>query len=356
MTDTAEVTREASPPAFAFTDEHDALRAVLADFFANPRADWRGLLDGVGADEIVFDTGACTATATAIDLAILAEQAGAALFGGPLLPGVAAGALAAHLDDASLVAPLRDGTATAGYAATPAELTTAATGGITAVAQPVWHGPGAERVVLVGTLDGAPAVALVTGVAGAVQELSGLDLSRSLGTLAVTDIRPAVLLRGDEAADAAAAIARRTGLVTAAELLGVAQYVLDATVEYVDKRVQFGRTIGSFQAIKHRLVDLLAGVELTRSAVYGAAWRLTEAPTDPGTDIDLAVAAVLSRRTALAATKAAVQLHGGIAITWEHWAHRYLRRANSTVSLTGSPSDWRQRLAGLIDRRDGHGV
>ncbi|ORA65912.1 acyl-CoA dehydrogenase [Mycolicibacterium insubricum] len=144
--------------------------------------------------------------------------------------------------------------------------------------------------------------------------------------------------------------------MTAAELLGAAQHVLDGTVGYVDKRVQFGRTIGSFQAVKHRLVDLLAAVELTRSAVYGAAWRLTDDPGSPGTDIDLAVAAVLSRQTALAVTKAAVQLHGGIAITWEHWAHRYLRRANSTVALTGSPSAWRQRLADLIDRRDGYGV
>jgi hypothetical protein len=266
------------------------------------------------------------------------------------------GALAAYAGDTSLVEPLRDGTRTVGFAGPEAELGTNASGGVDALLQPIWNGPGADRVLVTGTLDGAPAVALITGIDSAVEELSGLDLSRPLGRLAITGVEPTVLLRGDDAEAAAAAIARRTGLLTAAELLGAAQHVLDGTVGYVDKRVQFGRTIGSFQAVKHRLVDLLAAVELTRSAVYGAAWRLTDDPGSPGTDIDLAVAAVLSRQTALAVTKAAVQLHGGIAITWEHWAHRYLRRANSTVALTGSPSAWRQRLADLIDRRDGYGV
>lgn len=347
--DTAELARDAT---FEFTAEHTALRDVLGEFFAAPgETSWRRLLSDVGTDEIVFETAGTSATA--VDLAILAERAGAALFGGPLLPSVAAGVLAASAGDASLVSPLRDGTRTVA-AATGAQLTSNRSGGIDTTVAPVWNAAGADLVVLSGTLDGAPAIVLVTG--GVIDELAGLDLSRPLGRLTIEGAQPVLLLRGDEAVAARAAIERKAGLVIAAELLGVAQRTLDATVEYVGDRVQFGRTIGSFQAVKHRLVDLLAAVELTRSAVYGAAWRLGGGPDDVATDIDLAVAALLSRQTALAVTKAAVQLHGGIAITWEHWAHRYLRRANSVVALTGSPGEYRRRLAGLIDRRDGAGV
>ncbi|MBU9763817.1 hypothetical protein FR943_08175 [Mycobacterium sp. TNTM28] len=354
---TAELTREAAPAEFAFTEEHAALRDVLAEFFTDPgEKAWRRLLCDVGADEVVFDvTGSGTGTggsATAIDLAILAEQAGAALFGGPLLPGVAAGVLAASVAKPALLDGLRDGTRTV-TAAVDARLSTNSAGGIDATVAPVWNAAAGSAVhVLTGTLDGTPAVALLTD-GGEVEELAGLDLSRPIGRLTVRGVRPAVLLCGEEATAVRAVLTRHTDLVGAAELLGVAQHVLDATVEYVDKRIQFGRSIGSFQAVKHRLVDLLAAVELTRSAVYGAAWRLVGDPQALGTDIDLAVAALLSRKTAVAVTKAAVQLHGGIAITWEHWAHRYLRRANSVVALSGSPSAHRARLADLIDRRDG---
>ncbi|MFA5711170.1 acyl-CoA dehydrogenase family protein [Mycolicibacterium sp.] len=348
--DTAELTRDA-PAEFAFTDEHTALRGMLAEFFVDPgETGWRRLLSEVGADEIVFDTGNPDASATAIDLAILAEQAGAALFGGPLLPSVAAGVVGGAVGDAALLAWLRDGTCTAALTTGASMSTNAA--GIDVTVAPVWHAADADVVVAAGTLDGAPAVALFTDLGGGLEVRTGLDLSRSIGRLNLRGARPAVLLSGPDAAAVHTALARRIDLVTSAELLGVAQHVLDGTVEYVDKRIQFGRSIGSFQAVKHRLVDLLAAVELARSAVYGAAWRLAGAPQALGTDIDLAVAAVLSRKAALAVTKAGVQLHGGIAITWEHWAHRYLRRTNSVVALTGSPAEYRRRLAELIDRRD----
>ncbi|MGA5540993.1 acyl-CoA dehydrogenase family protein [Mycobacterium sp. NPDC051198] len=350
--ETAELARESAPALFAFTEEHTALRDVLGGFFENSGEDgWHRLLSDVGADEIVFDTGLPDSSATAVDLAILAECAGAALFGGPLLPSVSAGVLAAEVGDTTLVTPLRNGTRTVAAAA-DAQLSTNLSGGIDVTAVPVWNAAGADVVVVTGTLDGAPAVALLDSAAGLTEELSGLDLSRSLGRWTASAARPAVLLHGAQADAVRTALARRADLVISAELLGVAQHVLDATVQYVDKRVQFGRTIGSFQSVKHRLVDLLAAVELTRSAVYGAAWRLGSEPQALGTDIDLTVAALLSRQTALAVTKAAVQLHGGIAITWEHWAHRYLRRANSVVALTGPPSAYQSRLAGLIDRRD----
>ncbi|MBF6182369.1 hypothetical protein IU481_28505 [Nocardia otitidiscaviarum] len=202
------------------------------------------------------------------------------------------------------------------------------------------------------SVDGVPGVVVLTGGTGGVGvgALTAFDPSRSLGRLECRGA--AVELVVTEQA-VIAALRRRGRLLVAAELLGVAQRAFDRTVEHVARRVQFGRTIGSFQAVKHRLADLLTQVELTRSAVYGAAWRLGAAREDPRVDGDLAVAAALAADTATTVTKAAVQLHGGIAITWEHWAHRYLRRAHAMVALTGSASDHRRRLAELVDLEDG---
>ncbi len=361
--DTAELAGVAVPPRFAFSEEHAALRTVLADLFVDAEqtsTGWRRLLAEVGADEIVLDIGSSGTSASPVDLAILAEEAGAALFGGPVLPSLLAGALAAATGDPGWTTALRDGSATvAAMIGGQARLTGASRGtpglGIDVDAEPVFNAVGADWVLVQGALDGSPAVALLATSDDTVRVhgLSGLDLSRPLGRVVARGAHPRMLLAGEKAVAVCAQMQRRVDLAVCAELLGVSQRALDGTVSYVSKRVQFGRTIGSFQAVKHRLVDLLALVELARSAVYGAAWGLATDPTGVQTDIDLAVAAVLARRSALEVTRAAVQLHGGIAITWEHWAHRYLRRANSLVALTGSSSVYRRRLADLVDRRDG---
>lgn len=319
------------PAMFCFTDEHRALREVLREFFAGP-ADWPRLLGEVGADEILTGT-----AGTAIDLAILAEEAGAALFDGPVLSTAALGELAAGLDGVSSGA-----------------VTVAATGsmlGFGGSPEPIWDARAGARVVTDTVLDGAPAVLAVEATAD-LTVLSGLDLSRSFGRLPagpVETVPATVLATGAEAVRAVQAAHRRADLMISAELLGVAQHCLDGTVQYVGQRVQFGRTIGSFQAVKHRLADLLSAVELTRSAVYGAAWGM--AGEQDCAESDLAVAAALSRQTAAEITRAAIQLHGGIAITFEHWAHRYLRRAHSVLAMAGSAARHRDRLAGICERR-----
>lgn len=342
-------------PMFAVTSEREALRNLLREFFSqqDPGPGWGDLLDGIGADEIVF--GGAHSESTPVDLAILAEEAGAALFGGPLVPSVALGVFAAAVGDEALVAGLRGGTRTAAavLGAAPGLCATHADGSVRVggVTGPVWGNSDPALLLTAIECDGQPGLALLDSFEHTA--LPGLDLSRPVGRTACDDSRVRAFLQGTPAADAVAAIERTVGLTLAAELLGVSQHALDATVEYVAQRVQFGRTIGSFQAIKHRLADLLGMVELSRSAVYAAAWGLAHAPGNVQTDIDLAVAAALSRETALSVTKAAVQLHGGIAITWEHWAHRYLRRAHAVVALTGPPAKYRHLLASLIDIRDG---
>ncbi|OBJ73701.1 acyl-CoA dehydrogenase family protein [Mycobacterium sp. 1274756.6] len=330
------------PDPFRFTEEHGALRSVLRDYLAaDPAPSWQRLLADIGADEILLGT-----DSTTVDLAILAEEAGAALYPGPIVSTAAAGALpgAAGLvsgDVTVAAAPSLTGWGTDEITAQTAPGGAVCTGTI----EPVWEAAGTPRVIAAADLDGAPAVLLLE--ATPVGPLAGLDPTRALATLTVDAAPATVLCTGTQAEQAIGAARRRAELVIAAELLGVAQYVLDHTVDYVKSRVQFGRTIGSFQAVKHRLADLLVAVELTRSAVYGAAWQLAD-PDSPRAELDLTVAAALSRQTAVDATRAAVQLHGGIAVTWEHWAHRYLRRAHAVSAVTGSAARHRDRLATLM--------
>lgn len=128
----------------------------------------------------------------------------------------------------------------------------------------------------------------------------------------------------------------------AAEAVGGAQRCLDMSVDYAKLRVQFGRPIGSFQAIKHKCADMLLEVESARSAAYYAMWAAAE---DTG---ELPVAAALAKSycTEAYAHAAAenIQIHGGIGFTWEHPAHLYFRRAKSTELLLGDPAYHRELL------------
>ncbi|MEU9091675.1 acyl-CoA dehydrogenase family protein [Streptomyces sp. NPDC048428] len=129
----------------------------------------------------------------------------------------------------------------------------------------------------------------------------------------------------------------------AAEQVGAAERCLELTVEYARNRVQFGRPIGSFQAVKHRLADAYVLVESARSAALGAAFAADE---DPGA---LPRAAAVAKSVCSEAFSAVagemIQLHGGIGITWEHDAHRYFKRAHGAGELFGPPARHRARLA-----------
>ncbi|MEV0748279.1 acyl-CoA dehydrogenase family protein [Streptomyces sp. NPDC050273] len=129
----------------------------------------------------------------------------------------------------------------------------------------------------------------------------------------------------------------------AAEQVGAAERCLELTVEYARNRVQFGRPIGSFQAVKHRLAHAYVLVESARSTALGAAFA---ADADPGA---LPRAAAVAKSVCSEAFSAVagemIQLHGGIGITWEHDAHRYFKRAHGSGELFGPPARHRARLA-----------
>jgi alkylation response protein AidB-like acyl-CoA dehydrogenase len=132
----------------------------------------------------------------------------------------------------------------------------------------------------------------------------------------------------------------------AAEQVGAAQFVLDMTLDYVRGRYQFGRPIGSFQAIKHKCADLMVSVELARSAAYHAA---ETAVLDPaGLPLAASMAKAVCSDVFVQVATEAIQLHGGIGFTWEHPAHLYLKRAKSTQLYLGDSAYHRERVADLL--------
>ena len=132
----------------------------------------------------------------------------------------------------------------------------------------------------------------------------------------------------------------------AAEQTGGAERCVELATAYAKTREQFGRPIGSFQAIKHKLADLLLSVESARSAARYAAWT---ADHEPGRlPIAAGAAGSYCGEAYLRAAGENIQIHGGIGVTWDHDAHLYFRRATSSARLFGAPSAHRARIAPLI--------
>jgi alkylation response protein AidB-like acyl-CoA dehydrogenase len=176
-----------------------------------------------------------------------------------------------------------------------------------------------------------------------------LDLTRPMSRIELDAVRVSAEQLLGEPGRAAAAVARALDLARialASEALGGAQYVLEMTTAYAGQRVQFGRPIGSFQAIKHRLADMMIQVEAARSAAWYAACVADEGGAE------LAEAAAIAKSYCCDAffdcAASAIQLHGGIGFTWEHEAHLYFKRARATATLLGSPAWQRERLVRLF--------
>ncbi len=201
-------------------------------------------------------------------------------------------------------------------------------------------------LVPVGTAQGI-AVYAVPAAEARVEPVVSLDMTRQLADVTLEGTSGQELL---PATGGGAALQR--GLEVGASLLaseqyGVAQWCLTTTITYLKDRRQFGRVVGGYQAIKHRLADLYASVESAGAAArYAAA---TTAESDPESEVATAVAQSFCSDVAVKAAEEAVQLHGGIGMTWEHPAHLYLKRAKADQIALGTPAAHRARLAELVD-------
>ncbi len=185
--------------------------------------------------------------------------------------------------------------------------------------------------------------------------LPTMDSTRRLARIVLDEVRlPRTALMG-EAGSCWRALTHTLDLASialAAEQVGGADRYLELALEYAKVRVQFGKPIGSFQAIKHKCADMLVRVESARSAVRYAAEVAAQDPAAAGEGDDLATAAAMARSYAsdayLHCAAENIQIHGGIGFTWEHDAHLFFKRARSSATLLGDPAFHRERIAQAI--------
>ena len=179
-----------------------------------------------------------------------------------------------------------------------------------------------------------------------VRPVDGLDLARKHAELELDDAPATVLGAPGAAGPALERVLDLGAIAIAAEAVGAAARCLEMAVDYAKQRIQFGRPIGSFQAIQHKCAEMLLELESARSTAYWSWWVAAQEPADPGA---LAEAASVAKATACdALTRAAaenVQIHGGVGFTWEFDCHLYFRRAKAAEHLLGDPIWHRARLA-----------
>lgn len=203
-------------------------------------------------------------------------------------------------------------------------------------------------LVSAATADGPSLFAVTAGATGLTRtSLATMDQTRPLATVTMAAV-PARLV--GSAGNADAALERMLAIASvalAAEQSGGSDYVLETAVGYAGTRVQFGQPIGSFQAIKHLLADVLVAVEHAKSCARYAAWSVDHAPEE--LPIVAAMAKSYCSEAFNTAASANVQVHGGLGFTWEHSAHLYLKRAQSSALLFGTPRSHRAALAGLLN-------
>ena len=371
---------EIAPRLLSETDEQRQLRTVLRDLFAEaggpdgvrthlaaPRgydeALWARLAGEIGVHGLAVPEEYGGAGFTFAELAVALEEAGRALACAPLLSTVV---LAAHAllyggDRAArerYLPRIADGTLTATVAGFGDDGSGDDGPGVTAErgsagwvlrgrADFVLDGAGAGLVLVRAGTPAGPRLFACEPDPGTCRRTPRrvLDETRRQALLEFRGA-PATAVGTAEGAEAAVSATLDTGRAAlAAEQVGGSGHALDATVEFTAQRHQFGRPIGSFQAVKHRLADVLVALEAARSA---SAYATACAAADPPQlSVAACAAAVVCSETFRLATAEYVQLHGGIGFTWEHPAHLYVRRARGGEVLFGTADRHRARLAGL---------
>ncbi|MFD0007542.1 acyl-CoA dehydrogenase family protein [Streptomyces sp. NPDC127178] len=378
----------------SFTPEQDEIRRTLRELLQSrcgPRelraavdtpaghdpALWTALAEQLGLPGLALPEAYGGVGCTATELALACEETGRSLAPSPLLatavlaaPLIAA--LGTEAQRAALLPRLASGALTATLAVPGTALAAALAltggnggdwagggraGGVQArEAEGGWRLYGQVDQVLDGHSAGLLLVAAHAGgfarsrtllflvpadAAGVVRvRQTALDATRPQGRVQLRDVAAELLGEGD-GADVLGALAGAgdaVAAVLACEAVGAADRALERTVEYVGQREQFGRAIGSFQAVKHRLADVYVAVQAARSAAYYAAWAATP-PGGAGRVDSAAPAERLALAQALEALRIAsaegIQLHGGIGFTWEHEAHLYFKRAAGDELLFG---------------------
>ncbi|WP_009480288.1 acyl-CoA dehydrogenase family protein [Rhodococcus sp. JVH1] len=336
----------------------DSVRALLTKTDAKHGL-WEGLT-GLGLTEIPFPERFGGAGYTLTDTSVVMHELGrtisnAAYFSSVCLAGLTLSECASDAGRATHLPAIATGKCTAtlvaGYPYSDTPITATPSGDsrliLRGTQEFVVNGDSAHLLVVVARGEKGLALAVIDGAAPGVVRtpLESLDTTRPLTRIEFADAHAQGV--GDANLGATLPRAQASALVAlASEQVGAAEACLEMSVEYAKTREQFGRPIGSFQSIKHRLTDMLVALELAHAAVLDAA-NADERPTD-----ELATAAsiahVLASEAFTYAAEESIQIHGGIGFTWEHPLHRYFRRAKSDALLFGSAETHHEVIAASV--------
>ncbi|MGW3007775.1 acyl-CoA dehydrogenase family protein [Streptomyces sp. NPDC001219] len=368
-------------PDLLYSEDEDALRASVRRLLAD-RSDPATVLAGLESDA-AYDTGLWHALATEIgtagllvpeklggagasarEAAVVLEETGRSVAPVPYLTSAVLAVTALlgcdhdRQDVAAALTALAEGR-TVGVLAVPlptapgglpgrASVRADADGRLTGRVTSVADAAAAGLLLVPAQGPDGPALYAVAAAADGVRTdtVTPLDLTRPLGHLTFDGAPGRLLAHGDRARAAVdRALLTGAGLL-ASEQLGLAEWCLTETVRHTAERTQFGRPVGSFQALKHRMAALWLEVASARAAARNAADAL--ATGSPDAPVAVAVAQAYCAPVAVRAAQECVQLHGGIGMTWEHPAHLFLKRAKSDELALGSPGRHRDALAGLV--------
>lgn len=335
-----------------------AVRQAMASELGYDPALWSRLAGELGLHGLAIPEKYGGAGFTFVELGIALQEMGRALLPGPFFPTVvlAANALIESNDEAA-AAEWLPRIAAGELVATvplPQELSVRATRGgsgwqLTGRAGFVLDGALAELVIVPAQTEQGPSLFAVPGSSTGLarRPLEFFDVGRRMAELTFADC-PGQLIGSP--GDAGAAIGRIFDLAAiglAAECVGVSERALEMATEYAKIRHQFGKPIGAFQAIKHKLANVLLEVEAARSAAWYGLWCAAERPEE----IPVVAPLILPTCTETAYLAAAenIQVHGGIGYTWEHPAQLYFRRATVSRQLLGDPAEHREQLLKRLD-------
>ncbi|MFM7225249.1 MAG: acyl-CoA dehydrogenase family protein [Actinomycetota bacterium] len=372
---------------FAFSEEQEELRRTVRQFLESKSPEtevrrlmgttegydpavWQQMGQELGLQSIAIPEEYGGQGFTFIELGIVLEEMGRVLLCAPYFSSVvlAAGAIlnaATEAEKAELLPGIASGETIATLAFTePSGKWDAA--GITMEATPAgdgWTLSGEKMFVLDGHVadlivvvartagttgtDGISFFAVDGAAAGLTRTaLATMDMTRKQSRLEFANVPARLLGTAGAGWPALAKTLDQAAVALSNEMVGGGQMVLDMSVEYAKVRVQFGRPIGSFQAIKHKCADMLLEVESAKSAAYYAAWAAAE------DNDELPVVASLAKaycsEAYFHASAENIQIHGGIGFTWEHPAHLYFKRAKSSEIYLGDPTYHRELLAQRI--------
>ncbi|HUV11319.1 MAG TPA: acyl-CoA dehydrogenase family protein [Acidimicrobiia bacterium] len=309
----------------------------------------------------------------AVELSVVLEELGRVVAPGPFVPTTTqlVPAILEAGDDAQqeqFLTAVAAGTCTGALAVAeigtgldPAAVCTTATPGDNGT----WVLSGAKSAVLGATdVDEIVVVARIPGSVGdegvgafvvassalTIEPVTALDPTRGLGTLRLDDVTvPADRCLGAPGPATAAALRRAIDVAVmglAIEAVGTCQTIFDVTLDYAKQREQFGVPIGSFQAIKHKMANMLVALERARSTGYFAA--LTIAEDDAGRSLATSTAKAAANDCQRLLASEGIQIHGGIGYTWEHDMHLYVRRVKTDAALFGTTAEHHARIADLL--------